>query len=99
MAGTIRGVRILGAVVLLAALGTVAAGQTINLYAGNGVQGFAGDGTAAPTASLNRPYQVATDSAGNVYIADYGNHRVRKVDATTGNITTVAGTGITGYNG
>ena len=70
----------------------------INTVAGNGTQGFSGDGGVATNANLNQPYGVAVDPAGNVYIADNGNKRVRKVD-TNGVITTVAGTGGTGYSG
>jgi uncharacterized protein (TIGR03437 family) len=59
---------------------------------GLGVGGFSGDGGAATSAALNSPDGVALDSAGNVYIADNGNQRIRKVD-TSGNITTLAGIG------
>lgn len=58
---------------------------------GNGIAGFAGDGGAARTAQLAYPTGIAFDSAGNLYIADSGNHRVRK--AVNGVITTVLGTG------
>ena len=49
--------------------------------AGNGVAAFSGDGGLATSASLDFPTGVAADAAGNVYIADFGNRRVRKVDA------------------
>ena len=58
--------------------------------AGNGVQGFAGDGGPASAASLDTPYGLAVDSAGNLFLADSHNHRVRRVDAATGVITTLA---------
>jgi hypothetical protein len=58
-----------------------------------------GDGCAATSASLASPQNVAVDAAGNLYIADANNYRVRKVDATTGVITTVAGNGTAGYSG
>jgi trimeric autotransporter adhesin len=58
-----------------------------------------GDGELATAASLKSPYGVAIDSAGNIYIGDTGNNRVRRVDAATGIITTVAGNGTLGYTG
>jgi sugar lactone lactonase YvrE len=61
--------------------------------AGSGIQGFGGDGRPATTARLNNTIAVAVDRAGNLYLSDQPNHRVRKVDATTGIITTVAGSG------
>lgn len=71
--------------------------QTITTLAGTGTAGYTADGVAASTSGLNNPFGVATDVAGNVYIADYGNHRIRKVDYTTGIITTIAGTGVGTY--
>ena len=65
----------------------------ITTVAGSGVRGFSGDGVLATDAALNLPEVVIVDSAGNILIADTFNNRVRKVDATTGIITTVAGTG------
>ncbi len=58
-----------------------------------------GDGGAATAAQLNGPFGAAADGSGNLYIADTNNNRVRKVDASTGNISTVAGTGAAGYSG
>jgi uncharacterized protein (TIGR03437 family) len=66
---------------------------TITTYAGNGSRGFAGDGGQAANATLYFPSGLALDSAGNLYIADYGNATVRKVTKSTGVITTVAGVG------
>jgi len=78
----------------------VAAGtSTITTVAGTGVAGFGGDGGPATQAQLNSPAGVTTDAAGNLYIADNGNNRVRKVTISTGIITTVAGTGVGGYGG
>ena len=76
----------------------VTSSGTISTVAGNGTGGFAGDGGAATTAELYDPVGVALDSAGNLYIADQYNDRIRKV-TTTGIISTVAGGGITGYMG
>jgi hypothetical protein len=71
----------------------------ITTVAGNGTAGFGGDGGLATAAQLSYPYGVNVDAAGNIYIADTHNHRVRAVDATTGNIATIAGNGTPGYNG
>src|SRR6185437_29977 len=71
----------------------------ITTVAGNGTGGYAGDGGAATSAAIFREYRQIFDSAGNMYIADSSNHRVRKVSAGTGIITTVAGTGTAGYSG
>jgi len=65
---------------------------TITTIAGNGKQGFCGDGGRAADSCLDTPMDVKADALGNIYIADTGNHRVRRIDAA-GNITTVAGTG------
>ena len=72
---------------------------TISTVAGTGVEGFGGDGGSAVSAMLNAPCAVAFDAAGSLYIADSGNHRVRKVDVATGDISTVAGTGEEGFGG
>ncbi|HYV36642.1 MAG TPA: NHL repeat-containing protein, partial [Gemmataceae bacterium] len=71
----------------------------ISAVAGNGTSGFAGDGGSATAAALNNPYGVAVDSSGNVFIADAANARVRKVDHSTGEITTIAGNGTAGFGG
>ena len=70
----------------------------ISTVAGNGTNGFSGDGGPATTARLNLPRDVAVDSSGNLFIADRSNHRVRKVD-TSGDISTVAGDGTNGFSG
>ena len=71
---------------------------TISTVAGNGHPGFSGDNGPASAAQLNQPYDLALDAAGNLYIADYGNQRVRAI-GTSGNITTVAGNGSSGGTG
>jgi hypothetical protein len=70
----------------------------ISTMAGNGTQGYSGDGGMAASATENGPKGVAVDKNGNLYIADSGNNCVRKV-APNGIITTVAGTGANGYSG
>lgn len=75
----------------------VTAGGIISTFAGNGAGKYAGDGGPAASASLNIPSDVAVDAAGNVYIADAGNNRVRKVSG--GIITTVAGIDTNGFAG
>ncbi len=62
-----------------------------------GSAGFAGDGSAATLAQLTSPNSVAVDAAGAIYIADAGNHRIRKI--VRGTISTIAGTGVAGFNG
>jgi uncharacterized protein (TIGR03437 family) len=69
----------------------------ITTVAGSGTQGYSGDNGPAIGAQLNIPYGVAVDSAGNLYIADAHNNRIRKV--SNGVITTVAGNGTQGYSG
>ena len=70
----------------------------ISIIAGNGQQGFSGDGGPATEASLGAPESLAVDNSGNLYIADLTNYRVRKVD-TNGIITTIAGNGQPGFSG
>src|SRR5262245_59440541 len=70
----------------------------IETVAGNGAIGSGGDGGEAQNASLNFPLDVAVDGAGNVYIADTFNHKIRKV-GTDRRISTLAGTGVQTYNG
>jgi sugar lactone lactonase YvrE len=67
--------------------------------AGTGDTTFSGDGGIGTSASIFNPRDLATDSAGNVFIADLGNQRIRRLDATTNLITTVAGNGIAGFSG
>jgi len=70
----------------------------ITTVVGNGSQGYSGDGGPATEASLSNPFDVALDTSGNLYIADWGNKRVRKVDPD-GIITTVVGNGSQSYSG
>ena len=76
-----------------------AATGTISNIAGTGEWGYGGDGGPAIEAQLSEPHGVAVDAVGNVYVTSYWNHRVRKVDAVTGTISTIAGTGEWGYRG
>ena len=71
----------------------------ITTVAGTGVQGVSGDGGPGTSASLAYPGEVAVDGGGNVLIADGGNHRIRRLAAGTGVITTLAGTGAEGFSG
>lgn len=91
----------------------VDAGGTIHTIAGNGLppwscngslcgywgDGYSGDGLPARHATLSSPYSVAVDSGGNIYVADNGNGRLREVDASSGVIRTIAGTGTPGETG
>jgi len=72
---------------------------TITTLAGNGQTGYGGDNGPSSSAILYMPYWVAVDSAGNVYIADSANGRIRRVNAATGIITTFAGGGSGTYTG
>jgi sugar lactone lactonase YvrE len=76
----------------------VAPDGTISTIAGTGLQGFSGDGGPATQAQLNDPTELAADGRGSLYIADSGNHRVRRI-APDGTISTVAGTGVPGFSG
>ncbi len=76
-----------------------AAGGAITTVAGNGFQGYSGDGGPALSAELFGPYGLAFDAAGNLFIADSSNNVVREVSAGTSLISTVAGMGVTGYAG
>lgn len=72
---------------------------TMTVIAGNGQEGKAGDGGPATLAGLKRPMGLHVDALGNLFIADSGNHRVRRVDSATGTITTVAGSALADYSG
>jgi sugar lactone lactonase YvrE len=70
----------------------------MTVVAGTGTCGFSGDGGPAAAAQLNNPNGLAFDSAGNLYVADSNNERIRRIDRS-GNISTVAGTGTPGFSG
>ena len=76
----------------------VTADGTVTTIAGNGQSGFSGDGGPATSARLNEPHGLALDGGGNLFIADRDNHRIRKI-TPAGIISTVAGTGTSGYSG
>jgi sugar lactone lactonase YvrE len=78
---------------------TASTGNITTVAGIGGSGGFSGDGGAATSAELESPQGVAVDSSGNLYIADTGNQRIRKVTASTGIISTIAGTGTSGYSG
>ena len=94
---TLFGMWTLCLILLLAPGGIKAA--NVDTVAGTGVFGFSGDGGPATAAQLRDPQGICVDAVGNYYIADNSNFRVRRVDAVTGVITTVAGDGTAGYNG
>ncbi len=71
----------------------------ISTVAGSGRQGYSGDGQSATRATLNEPYEVRFDDLGNMYFVEMKNHLIRRVDAATGTITTIAGTGLAGFGG
>jgi len=77
----------------------VVVGGIISTYAGGAGCGFSGDGGPADDAALNGPEAMAEDGAGNLYIVDNGNNRIRMVAASTGLISTVAGDGAAGFTG
>ncbi len=72
---------------------------TIATIAGNGSPGFSGDTVAATAATLALPRGLSLDVTGNIYLADTENHRIRRIDAITGIITTVAGDGTQAFSG
>ena len=89
----------LGLAGALCAAPALAQDYTIDTLAGNGTDGSSGDGGPAVAASIGYVYDTTADAAGNVFFADYSGQRVRRIDAATGIITTVAGTGTAGFSG
>ena len=73
--------------------------QELSTFAGNLRTGYSGDGRLASEASMNQPYELEFDAAGNMFVVEMQNHVVRRVDAKTRIITTVAGTGTAGFSG
>jgi len=73
--------------------------KSIRTVAGDGTYAFGGDNGPATSAQIDRPFRVAVDAAGNIYIADFDNNVIREVSIATGIITTIAGTGTAGYSG
>lgn len=71
----------------------------INTIAGTGFPGYSGDGGPATSADLNNPFDIEVDTAGHVYVSDNSNNVIRRIDNTTGIISTFAGTGVVGYAG
>ncbi|WP_263354035.1 chitobiase/beta-hexosaminidase C-terminal domain-containing protein [Acidicapsa acidisoli] len=78
---------------------TTPASQLIYTVAGNRAEGYSGDGGNPLAATFNNPGSVALDGAGNLYVADSGNNVIREISASTGLITTIAGSGHSGYTG
>src|SRR5215467_2738763 len=71
----------------------------IRTVAGTGEKGYAGDGGLATNALMSEPFMCAFDAHGHLYVAEATNHCIRRIDKVTGVITTVAGTGVSGYSG
>lgn len=71
--------------------------KIVSTIAGTGTSGFSGDGGLALSAELDNPTYIDVDNEGNVFFADKNNHRIRRIDSQSGIITTVAGSGGTGY--
>jgi sugar lactone lactonase YvrE len=76
----------------------LATGRTRDV-AGNGQRGYAGNGGPATAGALNMPHEIVFDARGHLYVAERDSHVVRKVDATTGRLSTLAGTGVAGFTG
>ena len=89
-----RAKRLLSSTTLAGIITTIAGNGFTDKY---GEGGYSGDGYPATSAKLSFPFSVAVDAAGNIYIADTYNNRIRMVTKSTGNITTIAGSGATGY--
>jgi streptogramin lyase len=77
----------------------IARDGTIATVAGTGERGYRGDGGPALAAAFNLPHEIRFDGGGNCFVADMANHAIRRIDARTGIITTIAGNGTKGYAG
>ena len=86
-------------VAIISFLCYASSGQTISTIAGTGIAGFSGDGFVATNAKVHAPAHFAVDGCGNIFVTDYTNHVIRKIDRLSGIITTVAGTGLSGFSG
>jgi sugar lactone lactonase YvrE len=86
------------AITLAIASVCAAASRTVTL-AGNGQKGYTGDGGPAAKAQINNPYGLVTGPDGALYVCDIDNHVIRRIDLKSGNISTVAGSGVKGYSG
>ena len=73
--------------------------RVITTVAGNGEKGYSGNGGPATQAALNEPYEIRFDAAGHMFFVEMQNHIVRRVDAKTGLISLVAGSGVKGFGG
>lgn len=73
--------------------------QTINTIAGIGAIGYTGDGGMASAATFYYPSGIAVDTSLNIYVVDRGNNCVRKINSSTGIMSTIAGTGVGGFTG
>src|SRR5437660_8037884 len=73
--------------------------QSFSPIAGTGVAGFSGDGGPGVQAQINNPYGLVTGPDGALYFCEIGNHRVRRLDLKSGQISTAAGSGQMGYAG
>lgn len=91
--------RLTALLLLLAGLAAQDTRGKIDTVAGTGKAGYSGDGGKAGAAQLNQPFHCDLDAAGNLYIAEAGNHCIRRLDARTGTMATVAGSGAKGYTG
>src|ERR1700751_4273856 len=83
---------------ILLLLSSVVRSQTITTIAGTGTAGYSGDNASAQLAELHNPYEVVFDTSGNLYFSDLSNNTIRKINLS-GVITTIAGTGTSGYSG